>query len=70
LVIDYKTGADLEPGRYAVQLDAYRLAARTFGYQAVSAGIADLRRGIFTLLDFQYGEEELRALIGGAHQTK
>jgi ATP-dependent exoDNAse (exonuclease V) beta subunit len=70
LVIDYKTGADLEPGRYAVQLDAYRLAARTFGYQDVSAGIADLRRGIFTLLDCQYGEEELRALIGGAHQTK
>ena len=63
LIVDYKSGAQVNPANYSMQLDLYRLALEQMAWPQVEAGIFDLRKASFSLLPPSFGREYIMAQL-------
>ena len=62
LLVDYKTGIDVNPEHYALQLDIYRLVLGMMSWPQIEAGIYDLRKNRFFPLPQQFGKQDITEL--------
>ena len=63
LLLDYKSGANVDPQHYAIQLDLYRFALENMSWPQIEAGIYDLRRNAFFSMAPQFGRKEITEVL-------
>lgn len=79
LILDFKSGEEVNPGDYSLQLDIYRLAVEHMREQLdlpgnaaempIEAGIVDIRQSRLLLLPSEYSHEDIESLIRDYRRT-